>query len=113
MIYNEMITLKNGRKCILRNGTEQDGQALLDIYILTHSQTDYLLSYPDENTMTDAQRHTLACIEISMILHILSTEINIYTSVYLAVIFCVDVQLLWNINVIGYNLSGSYRLTEH
>ncbi len=55
MIYNEMITLKNGRKCILRNGTEQDGQALLDIYILTHSQTDYLLSYPDEATMTAEQ----------------------------------------------------------
>ena len=55
MIYNEMITLKDGRNCILRNGTEQDGQALLDIYILTHSQTDYLLSYPDEATMTAEQ----------------------------------------------------------
>lgn len=55
MKYNRTITLKDGRTCILRNGTEQDGQALLDIYILTHAQTDYLLSYPDETAMTAEQ----------------------------------------------------------
>jgi len=55
MEYNETITLKDKRTCILRNGTEKDGQALLDIYILTHAQTDYLLSYPDEATMTADQ----------------------------------------------------------
>lgn len=38
--------------CVLRNGTEQDAQALLDIFLLTHSQTDYLLSYPNEANMT-------------------------------------------------------------
>lgn len=32
-----------------------DGQALLDIFILTHMQTDYLLSYPDEAGMTAGQ----------------------------------------------------------
>ena len=52
MKYNKTVKLKDGRTCILRNGTEQDGQALLDIFILTHSQTDYLLSYPDEAKMT-------------------------------------------------------------
>ena len=55
MEYNETITLKDKRTCILRNGTEKDGQALLDIFILTHAQTDYLLSYPDEATMTVEQ----------------------------------------------------------
>lgn len=49
MEYNETITLKDGRTCHLYNGTEQDGQALLDIFILTHEQTDYLLTYPDES----------------------------------------------------------------
>ena len=39
----------------MRNGTEADGQALLDIYLLTHGQTDYLLSYPDEAGMTAEQ----------------------------------------------------------
>ena len=55
MKYTNTITLKDGRTCILRNGTEQDGQALLDIFNLTHAQTDYLLSYPDESTLTSEQ----------------------------------------------------------
>lgn len=55
MEYRKMITLKDGRSCVIRNGMEQDGQTLLDIYVLTHSQTDYLLSYPDEAIMTAEQ----------------------------------------------------------
>ena len=55
MKYNKTITLKDGRSCILRNGTALDGQALLNIFLLTHAQTDYLLSYPDESTMTVEQ----------------------------------------------------------
>ena len=55
MNYNKTITLKDGRTCTLRNGTERDGQALLDIYLLTHEQTDYLLSYPDETSFTAEQ----------------------------------------------------------
>ncbi|MBR2738298.1 MAG: GNAT family N-acetyltransferase [Lachnospiraceae bacterium] len=50
MIYNETITLKDGRTCILRNGTEADGQSALDNFILAHEQTDYLTTYPDECT---------------------------------------------------------------
>ena len=52
MKYEKTITLKDGRTCLLRNGTEQDGQAALDNFILTHQETDYLLSYPDEITYT-------------------------------------------------------------
>lgn len=37
-------------ECCLRNGTESDGQAVFDNFNLTHSETDYLLSYPDENS---------------------------------------------------------------
>lgn len=55
MKYRETVTLKDGRSCLLRNGTEQDGAALLEIFLLTHGQTDYLLSYPDESTMTAEQ----------------------------------------------------------
>ena len=55
MKYNKTITLKDGRKCTLRNGEENDGEAVLASFILTHEQTDYLLSYPDENTMTAEQ----------------------------------------------------------
>ena len=52
MEFHQAVILKDGRPCLLRNGTEQDGQALLDIYLLTHEQTDYLLSYADESTKT-------------------------------------------------------------
>ena len=55
MEYKKTITLKNGHSCILRNGTEEDGQALLDIFVLTHAQTDFLLDYPDEITLTVEQ----------------------------------------------------------
>ena len=55
MEYRKTVTLKDGRACLLRNGTEADGQALLDIYLLTHAQTDYLLSYPDECGKTAEQ----------------------------------------------------------
>ena len=52
MQYEKTITLKDGRPCVLRSGTERDGQALLDLFILTHTQTDFLVDYPDEITMT-------------------------------------------------------------
>lgn len=46
--YDKIITLKNGKKCHLRNGVESDGQAVFENFQLTHGETDYLLSYPDE-----------------------------------------------------------------
>ncbi len=55
MEYNKLITLKNGMECRLRNGTESDGQAVLEIFNLTHGETDYLLSYPDENSFDAVQ----------------------------------------------------------
>ena len=53
--YRKTFTLKDGRACILRNGTERDGKAVLDNFILTHEQTDYLLTYPDESEITAEQ----------------------------------------------------------
>ncbi|MBQ6540021.1 MAG: GNAT family N-acetyltransferase [Oscillospiraceae bacterium] len=50
MEYNKRVRLKDGRECHLRNGTEDDGRAVFDIFMKTHEQTDYLLSYPDENS---------------------------------------------------------------
>lgn len=52
MQYRKTITLKNGQTCLLRNGTEADGEALLEVFQRTHGQTDYLLTYPEENTFT-------------------------------------------------------------
>ena len=55
MKYCKEIKLKDGRTCVLRNGTEADGQAAYDNFNLTHAQTDYLLSYPDENSFDPEQ----------------------------------------------------------
>ena len=33
MRYSKCITLKDGRPCTLRNGTEQDGKAALDNFV--------------------------------------------------------------------------------
>ena len=55
MEYKKTIRLKDGRECILRNGTPEDAQAVLDNFLLTHGQTDNLASYPDEVTFTVEQ----------------------------------------------------------
>lgn len=55
MEYYKKITLKDGRDCILRNCTENDGADVLDVFLKTHEQTDFMLTYTDENTMTPEQ----------------------------------------------------------
>lgn len=55
MEYYETITLKDGSSCCLRNGTEEDAAAVLANFRLAHEQTDFLLSYPDEGSMTEEQ----------------------------------------------------------
>ena len=55
MEYRKTVVLKDGRECVLRNGTEQDGAALLDVFVKTHEQTDFLLTYPEESTHTVEQ----------------------------------------------------------
>ena len=55
MEYRKTITLKDGRNCIIRNGLAQDGNAARDVFLRTHGETDYLLTYPDETRMTGEQ----------------------------------------------------------
>lgn len=52
MKYERNIVLQNGKTALLRSGTGADGAAALENYLLTHGETDYLLSYPDECHMT-------------------------------------------------------------
>lgn len=49
MRFNREILLKNGKTAILRNGTKDDGKAVLDVFNRMLGETDFLLSYPDEN----------------------------------------------------------------
>lgn len=50
MKYSERIALKNGKELLLRNAEASDGKAVLENFNQTHAETDWLLSYPDENT---------------------------------------------------------------
>ena len=50
MKYEEKITLKNGKEALIRNGDRDDGAEVFDVFCLTHEETDYLLSYPDETS---------------------------------------------------------------
>ena len=55
MEYSRQIVLKNGQTAILRNGVEADGAAVFEQFNQTHGETDYLLSYPDENSFNAEQ----------------------------------------------------------
>lgn len=55
MRFEKTIQLKDGRTCLLRNCTQEDGAAVWDFFRMTHGETDYLLSYPDENSFTVAE----------------------------------------------------------
>lgn len=55
MTYYREILLKDGRTAVLRNGTVADAEGALENFNLTHGETDFLLSYPDENHMTAEQ----------------------------------------------------------
>lgn len=50
MKYAKSITLKNDKACLIRNATSDDAQEVLNIFLLTHEQTDFLASYKDEAT---------------------------------------------------------------
>ena len=52
MKYSKNVTLKDGRTCIIRNGTEEDAEGVLSNFVITHGQTDFLTTYPDEVTFT-------------------------------------------------------------
>ena len=55
MTYSRQIVLKNGNTALLRNAEPSDACAVLENFSLTHAETDYLLTYPDESTF-DTER---------------------------------------------------------
>lgn len=54
MKYAKNVILKNNKECFIRNATGDDAQEVLNIFLLTHEQTDFLASYRDE-TAFDAE----------------------------------------------------------
>ena len=55
MRYVRAVELKCGLELLVRNAVASDARALRDIMQRTHAQTDYLLSYPDEQSVGDEQ----------------------------------------------------------
>ena len=55
MKYNQKILLKNGKEALLRNGDSADGLIVFENFNATHAETDFLLSYPDENSFDPEQ----------------------------------------------------------
>lgn len=55
MEYCKTVTLKNGAPLVLRSATYDDGEAVFRLFNDTHGETDYLLSYPDENSFDPMQ----------------------------------------------------------
>jgi len=55
MRYAETVALKGGAELLVRNAVASDARALRETMRRTHSETDYLLSYPDEQNADEEQ----------------------------------------------------------
>ncbi len=55
MKYEERIVLKNGKEALIRSGCFSDGQVVYEHFQITHAETDFLLSYPEENSYDPMQ----------------------------------------------------------
>ena len=59
MRYAKTVLLAGGQELLVRNGVASDARALRETTQRTHAQTDYLLSYPDEQRADDEQEARL------------------------------------------------------
>ncbi len=55
MKYKKKVILKDGTECLMRNVEGLDAETVYHNFILTHEETDFLLSYPDENSLSIEQ----------------------------------------------------------
>ena len=55
MRYAKTVLLAVGVELLVRNAVASDARALRETMQRTHAQTDYLLSYPDEQSVDDEQ----------------------------------------------------------
>lgn len=55
MRYTKTVLLAGGQELFVTNAVASDAHALRDIMQRTHAETDYLLSYPDEQSADEEQ----------------------------------------------------------
>ena len=56
MRYAKTVVLEDGVELLVRNAVASDVRALRETTQLTHAESDYLLSYPDEQSSDDEQQ---------------------------------------------------------
>lgn len=52
MKYEKKMILPNGKELLLRNAAEEDAQIMLEVFFKAHEETDFLLTYNDESTLS-------------------------------------------------------------
>ena len=55
MQYSQEIILKDGRKCLLKSCNGDNGAEMFALFNQTHLETDFLLSYADENSYDEVK----------------------------------------------------------
>ena len=55
MRYAKTVLLAGGQELLVRNASASDARALRETMQRTHAETDYLLSYPDEQSVDEEQ----------------------------------------------------------
>jgi len=60
MDYHRELTLKNGQPALIRAATGADGYEMWASFQKTHGETNFLTSYPDENSY-DPQQEAAVC----------------------------------------------------
>lgn len=55
MNYESTIVLRDGTKCTIRTARAEDAREVMDCFVRTHEETDFLLTYPDETGFTEEQ----------------------------------------------------------
>lgn len=65
MQYTKKVFLKNNKECLLRNAVGADAEEIRDLFNLTHAQTDFLCTYPDENLCDIEQERKILSEKIS------------------------------------------------
>ena len=54
MYYKQTVFLKTGRTCIIRTATGADAAGVMDCFVRTHTETENMLTYPEERSLTEA-----------------------------------------------------------
>ena len=63
--YTKKLLLKNNKECLLRNAVGADAEEIHNLFNLTHAQTDFLCTYPDENLFDISQEQKILSEKIS------------------------------------------------